>query len=145
MLYRKADLMDCEKVYSLICELEERELLFERFQEIFREQLSSKNWYCLVAEKDGCLLAVLNLRFEAQLHHSEYVAEVLEFAVKSDCRRQGIGREMLAKAEQIARQHGCAQIEAACNQLRTNTHRFYQREGMKNSHYKFSKRLSEDS
>lgn len=145
VLYRRASLIDCEKVYSLICELEERELPFERFQGIFREQLSSKNWYCLIAEKDGCLLAVLNLRFEAQLHHSEYIAEIVEFVVKSDCRGQRIGMDMLAKAEQIAKQHGCAQIEAACNQRRTDSHRFYMREGMKNSHYKFSKRLIKDS
>ena len=128
-----------------MCELEERELPFEKFQKIYCEQLSNKNWYCLIAEKDNCFLAVLNLRFEAQLHHSEYIAEVVEFVVKSDCRGQGIGIQMLAKAAQIAKQYGCTQMEAACNQRRTDAHRFYLSAGMKNSHYKFSQRLMEDS
>ena len=145
MLYRKAALQDCAKVHSLICELEERELPFEKFQQIFCEQLNSKHHYCLIAEKDDSVLAVLNLRFERQLHHSECIAEIIEFVVDSACRGQGIGKHMLERAARIAESYGCAQMEAACNQRRTDTHRFYLREGMKNSHYKFSQRLPEDS
>ena len=145
MLYRKAALQDCAKVHALICELEGKQLPFEKFQKIFSEQLNSRYHYCLVAEKDDCLLAVLNMRFEAQLHHAERIAEIMEFVVSPACRGQGVGSQLLAKAEQIAQRHGCAQIEAACNQRRTDAHRFYLREGLKNSHYKFSKRLPEDS
>lgn len=144
MIYRKATLMDCEKVYSLICELEGRELPFEKFREIYCEQLNSKRYYCLLGEENNDALAVLNLRFEEQLHHSECIAEIMEFAVKASCRRQGIGKEMFENAVRIAEAHGCAQMEVACNQLRTDAHRFYLREGMNNSHYKFLKRLTED-
>ena len=143
MLYRKATLADCEKVYSLICALEGRKLPYASFCEIYCEQLNSASYYCLLAEKDANILGVLNLRFEKQLHHSECIAEVMEFVVDSACRGRGIGRQMLEKAAQIAEEHGCVQMEAACNQRRMETHRFYLREGMDNSHYKFSKRLSE--
>lgn len=145
MIYRKATLMDCEKVYSLICDLEGRELPFEKFREIYCEQLDSKYYYCLLGEKDNSILAVLNLRFENQLHHAECIAEVMEFVVDSSCRNQGIGKQMFEKAIRIAESYSCTQIEVACNQRRTDTHRFYLKKGMKNSHYKFSKRLSKDS
>ena len=141
MMYREAALQDCERVYALICELEGRKLPFDDFCEIYRDQLNSKYYYCLLAEKDNAVLGVLNLRFEKQLHHAEWIAEVMEFVVSSACRGQGIGRQMLEKAARIAKEYGCKQIEAACNQLRTDTHRFYLREGMNHSHYKFTRRL----
>lgn len=65
----------------------------------------------------------------------------MEFAVDSAYRNQGIGKEMLAKACELAKNYDCVQIEAACNQLREDTHRFYLREGMHNFHFKFSKSL----
>ena len=68
----------------------------------------------------------------------------MEFAINSAYRKQGIGKELFAKACQVAKDFGCAQIEAACNQLRTDTHRFYLREGMHNFHFKFSKSLFAD-
>ena len=81
------------------------------------------------------------LRFEEQLHHSERIAEIMEFAVDEAYRKQGIGKEMLANACQLAGDFGCTQIEVACNQCRKATHRFYLREGMHNYHFKFSKSL----
>ena len=144
MKYREATLNDCKKIYLLICDLEDRELPIEKFNKIYCEQLSSKQYYCLVGEKNNEVLAVLNLRFEEQLHHAECIAEIMEFVVDPSCRNQGIGKGMFAKAIQIAKEHGCSQMEVACNQLRKDTHRFYLREGMNNFHYKFSKQLTGD-
>ena len=141
MIYRKATLMDCEKIYSFICDLEGMELPFEEFRKIYCKQLNDKRYYCLLGEKDNNILAVLNLRFEEQLHHSECIAEIMEFVVDPSCRKQGIGKQMFEKATHIAKSYGCTQMEVACNQRRTATHRFYLRKGMNNSHYKFSKRL----
>ena len=142
-MYRKATVSDCKKVYELICGMECRELPFDRFQLIFCDQLSSEHFYCLVEERDDCLIAVLNLRFEDQLHHTECIAEIMEFAVEEAFRGQGIGKTMLEEACKIAKEHGCSQIEVACNQLREETHRFYLREGMHSFHYKFSKSLAD--
>ena len=141
-MYRKAAASDCKKVYDLICDMEGRALPFDRFQKIFCSQLSSKQFYCLVNDRDDQVIAVLNLRFEEQLHHAEYIAEIMEFAVEAAFRNLGIGKAMLEEACRIAGEQGCSQIEVACNQLREDTHRFYVREGMHNFHYKFSKSLS---
>ena len=92
MMYRKATVSDCKKVYELICDLEHRELPFDRFQIIYCDQLRSKHFYCLVDERDDCVIAVLNLRFEEQLHHTENIAEIMEFAVEEAFRSQGIGK-----------------------------------------------------
>lgn len=144
-MYRKSELSDCRAVYNLICDLECKELPFDKFSEIYEEQINNKNYYCLVCEDDNDIIGVLNLRFEKQLHHSERIAEIMEFVIKSSSRKKGIGKEMLEKACEIAKNAGCVQIEAASNQLRTDTHRFYLREDMNNFHFKFSKSLNGDS
>ncbi|WP_373218693.1 GNAT family N-acetyltransferase [Ruminococcus sp. 5_1_39BFAA] len=112
-MYRKATLNDCEKVYNLICDMECKRLSFDRFYSIYQEQIKNEHYYCLICEHDDNVIGVLNLRFEEQLHHSECIAEIMEFAVD----------------------------EAYRKQLRQDTHRFYLREGMHNFHFKFSKSL----
>jgi len=125
--------------------MENKEFSYDRFYAIYQDQLSDCHYYCLVCEQDGAVIGVLNIRFEAQLHHIEQIAEILEFAVADTYRNKGIGKEMFSQSCQIAKNNGCSQIEVACNQLRENTHHFYTREGMNNFHFKFSKRLFKDS
>ena len=142
MNYRKATTEDTKAVYNLICDMESKELPYGRFSGIFGEQIADRNYYCLIREDDGRVTGMLNLRFEEQLHHADRIAEIMEFSVDPAFRDRGIGSEMLEEACRIAREYGCVQIEVACNQLRTDTHRFYLREGMHNFHYKFSKSLT---
>ncbi len=145
-MFCKAEAKDTRRVYELICDMEQKELPFGGFEKIFGEQLENEDYYCLVFRREGETIAMLNLRFESQLHHAGAVAEIMEFAVDERYRNRGLGREMLARAVELARERGCMQIEVACNQLRKDTHRFYLREGMHNFHYKFSKALTgEDS
>lgn len=118
-----------------------KQLPFDRFYSIYQEQIKNEHYYCLICEHDDNVIGVLNLRFEEQLHHSECIAEIMEFAVDEAYRKQGVGKEMFANACQLAKDFGCIQIEVACNQLRQDTHRFYLREGMHNFHFKFSKSL----
>lgn len=140
-MYRKATMDDMERVYDLICDMEHTRLPMEKFSEIYQRQLNDTRYYCLLCEDNGNVIGVLNLRFEEQLHHAEAIAEVMEFAIDEAYRNKGIGKDMLAHACQIAEEYGCIQIEVACNQLRTDTHRFYLREKMNNFHFKFSKPL----
>lgn len=140
-ILRKTTVEDGKDVYDLVCELENEEFPYSKFLDIFCAQLSDKNYYCLVCEKEKKIVGVLSLRFEAQLHHADYIAEIMEFVVSPLCRNMGIGKEMLKKASQIAKEFGSVQIEVACNQLRKDAHRFYLREGMQNCHFKFSKSL----
>lgn len=142
MTYRKATLADGGDIYRLICDMEDTMLPRERFDEIYEKQLRNDSFYCLLGEENGKTVAMLNLRFEEQLHHADRVAEIMEFVVDREYRNGGVGKGMLAQACKIARAQGCVQIEVACNQLRKDTHRFYQREGMQNFHFKFSKPLN---
>ena len=137
-MFRKSTAADCRAIYDLICDMESTALTYDKFTAIYMEQQKSASYYCLIYEADGKVCGALNLRFEEQLHHAARIAEIMEFAIAPGCRSRGIGKAMLAKAIEIAKTHGCVQLEVACNQLRHDTHRFYQREGMHNFHFKFS-------
>ena len=132
---------DCRRIYDLICEMEEKALPYDHFSRIWEKQIANPDYISLVCEEDGGVIGVLNLRLEEQLHHAQLVAEIMEMAVKAEYRSSGIGKALIRWAYQIAQEKGCLQIEASSNQLRTNAHRFYLREGMKNYHYKFTHKL----
>ncbi len=118
-MYRKATINDCEKVYDLICELECKKLLYDRFSAIYEKQINNERYYCLLCEQDGHIAGLLNLRFEEQLHHSECIAEVMEFIVASSYRKCGIGKEMLARLQKHFIVHKLSWLRISSGQMPT--------------------------
>lgn len=129
---------DLTAVYELICGMEQTRLPFDRFSRIYLDCLERTGEIFLVCQEGGVVTGVLHLRTEVQLHHAAPVAEVMELAVATGHRSRGIGRALLAEARRLALETGCVQLEVACNRLRTDAHRFYRREGMRDFHLKFS-------
>lgn len=140
-MFRKSTESDCRAIYNLIYDMENKELPYDEFEKIYFKQINRDDMYCLVNSVEDEVIAFINLRFEDQLHHCEKIAEIMEFVVDARYRNRGVGKDTFEEASRIALGRGCSQIEVACNQLRVDTHRFYEREGMHNFHYKFSKRL----
>jgi GNAT superfamily N-acetyltransferase len=56
-------------------------------------------------------------------------AEVGGLVVDERCRSQGVGHQLLARAEQWAREKGCRAIGLRSNVIRERAHSFYEREG----------------
>ena len=141
-MYRKAILADSKGIYELICELESIELSYEKFYDILNEQLQDRqHYYCLLCEKDNKIAAVLNMRIERQLHHAGPVAEIMELCVGKEYRGRGIGKEMLARACEISKAFKCRRIEVTCNKVREAAGKFYERAGMKCTHFKYTMEL----
>lgn len=113
--FRKGKADDWKIVYDLICDMEGTELPAEAFRGIYDEKMDDSRFYCLLAEENGEVLGVLNLRFEKQLHHAAAVAEIMEFSVSPACRGHGVGGAIFREACSLAREAGCVQIEVACN------------------------------
>ncbi len=142
MNIRLAKINDLKDIYDLICDMESTQLDYKKFEEIFIRYLENENFYSIVAEEDDLIIACLNLRIEYQLHHVEKIAEIMELAVKKEYRSKGVGKILLDKAKEISKDNNCLQMEVCCNQIREKAHKFYQREGMKNSHFKFTMELN---
>lgn len=140
-MIRLAVSADQPEIYSLICALEETSFPQEMFAWGFYTMLSSASHLLLVAEKEGQIVGLLHLRMEFQLHHCGTVAEIMELIVSHEVRSKGIGAALLKAAREQAIQHHCIQFEVTSNQKRKQAHRFYQREGLEQTHIKLTEAL----
>ncbi len=141
-MLRHATMSDCPAIHRLACALEQEELDPAVFARICAEQLARPDMACIVCEEEEGVAAFINLRFEWQLHHCERICEIMEFVIASVLRSKGLGSHLFAEVCAEAERQGCTQIEVASSRLRTETHRFYERQGMEKSHCRFSMRLA---
>ena len=60
------------------------------------------------------------------------------------CELEGMSldKEGFHEAYHIAREAGCVRFEVSTNRTRLGAHRFYEREGMERSHYRFIRYFS---
>lgn len=140
-MIRLAVSADQPEIYSLICALEETSFPQEMFAWGFYTMLSSASHLLLVAEEEGQIVGLLHLWMEFQLHHCGTVAEIMELIVSREVRSKGIGAALLKAAREQAIQHHCIQFEVTSNQKRKQAHRFYQREGLEQTHIKLTEAL----
>ena len=140
-MIREAQLEDCDAAWHLICTLEEHELDHDTFAQAFASQRMDGRHVTLVWSEDApgaVIQALMNMRIELQLHHAAKIAEVQELVVDPSLRGRGVGKELLAAAREAAQAAGCARIELVTNQRRHGAHRFYEREGMLQTHYGYT-------
>lgn len=140
-MVRYGTLEDCHAVYLLICEMENCELDYSAFEKIYRKFVICDSYAVLLAVIDNSVVGELTLRFEEQLHHCAKIAEIMELAVKAHFRSRGIGSLLFEKACELAENQNCIQIEVSSNKVRLRAHKFYERLGVKNTHFKFCKEL----
>ena len=136
---RYATQKDENAIYELVCELEGMSLDKEGFHEAYRDYMKDDKMHCLVAEMDKEVAGVLNLRIGTMLCRCGKIGEIVELAVKEGSRSQGIGHGLFQEAYHIAREAGCVRFEGSTNRTRLGADRFYEREGMERSHYRFSR------
>ncbi len=138
MMIRKATLEDMKEVHSLLCELENENLPFKNFEEVFTQNLKSSSVNYFVCENEDRILAFASLHIQCLLHHCSRVAEIQELVVRKEYKGTGIGKEMFHTVAETARENNCSVIEVCCNQRRKQAHGFYEHCGMVKSHYKFT-------
>ncbi len=139
-MIRLANVKDIDAAYRLMRQLSSHSFTKKQFEDCY---LSNINYQIiLVWEEEGmvCGLGVLTINYP--LHFSDKSAEIVNLIVDAKIRGRGIGKELLAAMEQIAKQNGCVKLEVASGKPREDAHRFYEREGFDNTHYKLTKPLA---
>ena len=129
-MIRYATQKDENAIYELLCELEGMSLDKEGFHEAYRDYMDKE------------VAGVLNLRIGTMLCRCGKIGEIVELAVRNSMRSQGIGHGLFQEAYHIAREAGCVRFEVSTNRTRLGAHRFYEREGMERSHYRFIRYFS---
>ncbi|MER3419799.1 MAG: GNAT family N-acetyltransferase [Chloroflexota bacterium] len=100
---------------------------------------------CLVVELDGQVVGTLTMYVLANLSYGARPFAVIENVVTDVAvRGRGLGRLLMAHAEELARRQGCYRMVLTSHRRRTDAHRFYERLGFQRSHEGMTKYLDEE-
>jgi len=135
---RKVEKQDLDFVYKAICELENEELDFEVFKQIFDENISNKNNLYLLAENENEGLGFISFHTQNLLHHCGLVGEIQEFFIHQNYRGQGIGRQLIKEITHYADQNNLKSIEVTTNKRRIENVFIYENLGFELTHNKFT-------
>ncbi len=93
----------------------------------------------VLAESDQLAVGLAALTIGPMLQHARPVARVTALVVSEPARALGVGRRLMARAEELARDAGCAGIEltSAMRPERDAAHRFYEALGYERTSYRF--------
>ena len=102
--------------------------------------LSRHDHQLLVAEADGAILGWMHASLSDHLDIDTCVL-IEGLVVDRDHRGKGVGKLLLARAEQWAKASGCSLVRLRSTSARTGAHRFYEHLGYTNvkTQYSFAK------
>lgn len=132
---------DADTVYALICDLKEQELDRQAFNIGYAANLQDHNRRYLLAFLDERPVGLLGLHMQFHLHHVNWIGEIQELVVTPSARGQGVGKQLLAWAQEQAREAGAELTELSTGVARKEAHRFYEREGYQQTHFRFTRPL----
>ena len=135
---RKVENHDLNFVYKSICELENEELDFKVFKEIFNENISDPKKLYLMAEKGNEDVGFISFHTQNLLHHCRLVGEIQEFFIDKNHRGQGIGRQLIEKIMQFSEANNLKSIEVTINRRRVENVLIYENLGFILSHNKIT-------
>jgi PhnO protein len=137
---RKATLIDIDAIYKFNCLLEDTVFDKTLFATYFHENLSNKHNFYFIAEdiSNSKIIGYISCHGQILLHHLGLVFEIQEMFVDDFYRNQGIGKALLQCLEESLPAN-CKSLEVTAQNKRLSTHEFYQSNGFKSTHLKFTK------
>jgi len=104
--------------------------------------LGARNELVLVAEREGATLGLLTVHVTPVLHRPTPVGRLTMLVVTQRARGQGVGRALVAAAEQRLAQRGCVLVEVTSHRRLKRAHGFYERLGYEATSVRFGKTLA---
>ena len=101
-MIENAKLEDKEEIYNLICILENKEINKEHFDCVFENSLKDEDIIFLVY-RDKKIEGFLSFKIHHYLHHDHDTGEIVEPVVLPEKRNLKIGKQLIEKIEEIAR------------------------------------------
>jgi GNAT superfamily N-acetyltransferase len=98
----------------------------------------------LVAVEAGRVVGLVVTHATPVLHRAKDVGRVTVLVVAPDRQGRGIGRALLATAEEMFRDLGLERVELTSGARRVDAHRFYERYGYAREGVRFARRLDAD-
>jgi GNAT superfamily N-acetyltransferase len=112
-------------------------------RKVFESYLHRPDAVALVAEDGGRVVGFLDMEYRVRLNFTTPQAWIPDLIVDERSRSVGIGRALLALAEEMARDRGCWGMTLESATWRERAHAFYLREGWKDTGKSFTKVLAD--
>lgn len=131
---------DVTAVYDFLCALEEEKFDFNVFREIFIRNIKNPDCHYFMAFDATECVGYASVHAQWLLHHCGKVGEIQEMFVVPQYRSKGVGSLLMEHLMQVAEREGFKILEVTANKKRVDTHRFYERKGLLQTHFKFVKK-----
>jgi GNAT superfamily N-acetyltransferase len=95
----------------------------------------------LVAVESGRVVGLASLHFAWLVHADRPTARLMSLVVDEGCRGRGIGRKLVERACELAREWGCDRMELTSRLARAEAHQFYEATGFEYTAKRFLKKL----
>lgn len=106
------------------------------------EWQAAGNAALVAVRTDGTLVGVATLHHMIVLHRRKPVGRITALVVDDPSRRQGVGRALVAAAEEALTREGCGLLEITSNVRLVDAHVFYERLGYERTSIRFAKVLA---
>lgn len=90
------------------------------------ERFTASNGQVLVAEDAGEILGFVAVHVMPRFEHDDTIARVLALVVDAGARGRGVGHDLMAAADEVARQAGAAFIEVTAAHHRPEARHLYE-------------------
>jgi len=135
-----------DSVYALICELRQDQALDRQIvKQGLMAGINNADIYYQLAWLDNEPVGFISMQRQFHLHHARWIGEIQELVVVAKVRGYGVGKKLLAWAEEQARHIDAELTELSTSTPRVDAHRFYTREGYRPTHLRFTKALACES
>jgi (aminoalkyl)phosphonate N-acetyltransferase len=141
MHIRRAEESDYEQVIALY-NLFVGEDRYSRYDnDSFQKVLKSDSNYVFVIEEEKKIIAFATFSIRYVIRYPRPIAELDELFVLSDYRHQGLGKQLIEKVEDLAKEKNCHRVYIESQYRFKGAHAFYEKLGYKNYGYHFIKNL----
>ena len=126
MFVRSANVEDYDKIMSLYSLfLEDNKRFINHNGDSFKEVINSKNNFVYVIEEKSNLAGFISFSKRRVIRYPKAIIELDELYILPEFRKQGLGKKLIEKLEQIAKDMDCCRIFIESRHDQQNAHNFY--------------------
>lgn len=107
----------------------------------FEEVLNSPNNFVFVAEDNGQIIGLAAFSVRNVIRYPKQIAELDELFVSQEYRQKGVGKLLMQKVEEKAKELNCYRLYVESQYKHETAHKFYEQLGYTNYGYHFIKNL----
>jgi ribosomal protein S18 acetylase RimI-like enzyme len=132
---------DAAALAELMCELGYETTKLE-MQTRMARIAADERYRTFVAVRDGKVCGMIGTLTCLSYEHNDPSGRILALAILSTMRRRGIGRALIAAAEEDFAQRGIKRVALNTRLTREDAHKFYESLGYERNGWRFVKQLS---